>query len=179
MENIPKIHPIEEQALRSLCETVNIWATSKGWNEDPLSGIDVPPEVRARIDRALKAEQHMLFVTEIAESMEGLRAKAVEPCPHCPSNLTEYKGFLPYNGQQGAHVWLCYMCGSSHDGAPPYEVPAMDDKCPELTAEEAELADVLIRIFHYCGKRGINLGNAVAVKHAYNISRPHKHGKHC
>ncbi len=57
------------------------------------------------------------------------------------------------------------------------EQPAMDDKCPELTGEAAELADVLIRIFHYCGKRGINLGEAVRIKHAFNCSRPYKHGK--
>lgn len=56
------------------------------------------------------------------------------------------------------------------------EQPAMDDHVPELTGEAAELADVLIRIFHYCGYYRINLGDAVARKHAYNINRPHKHG---
>ena len=57
--------------------------------------------------------------------------------------------------------------------------PAMDDKVPQLTGEEAELADVLIRIFHYCGKRGIDLGEAVRLKHLYNITRPYRHGKNC
>lgn len=55
--------------------------------------------------------------------------------------------------------------------------PAMDDKVPSLTGEAAELADVLIRIFHYCGKRGIDLGEAVRLKHEFNITRPYKHGK--
>lgn len=59
------------------------------------------------------------------------------------------------------------------------EQPAMDDHVPELTGEAAELADVLIRIFHYCGKRGINLGEAVMLKHQYNITRPYRHGKIC
>jgi NTP pyrophosphatase (non-canonical NTP hydrolase) len=44
-------------------------------------------------------------------------------------------------------------------------------------SEEAELADLLIRAFHYAGKRGIDLGRAVQLKHAYNINRPYKHGK--
>lgn len=57
------------------------------------------------------------------------------------------------------------------------EQPAMDDKVPELTGEAAELADVLIRIFHYCGKRGIDLGEAVRLKHQFNITRPYRHGK--
>ena len=55
--------------------------------------------------------------------------------------------------------------------------PAMDDHVPILTGEAAELADVLIRIFHYCGKRNINLGEAVRLKHEYNTKRPHRHGK--
>lgn len=57
------------------------------------------------------------------------------------------------------------------------EQPAMDDHVPELTGEAAELADVLIRIFHYCGKYGIDLGRAVALKHEFNITRPYRHGK--
>jgi NTP pyrophosphatase (non-canonical NTP hydrolase) len=57
------------------------------------------------------------------------------------------------------------------------EQPAMDDHVPELTGVAAELADVLIRIFHFCGKRGIDLGEAVRLKHKYNLNRPYKHGK--
>lgn len=59
------------------------------------------------------------------------------------------------------------------------EQPAMDDKVPSISGESAELADVLIRIFHYCGKRGINLGRAVQLKHTYNTTRPYRHGKNC
>ncbi len=40
----------------------------------------------------------------------------------------------------------------------------------------AELADVVIRIMHFCGKHGINLGKAILQKMAYNESRPFKHG---
>lgn len=55
--------------------------------------------------------------------------------------------------------------------------PAMDDKVPELTGEEAELADTVIRILDYCGAFGIDLGRAIMLKHEYNITRPPKHGK--
>ncbi len=41
----------------------------------------------------------------------------------------------------------------------------------------SELADVVIRVMHFCGKHGINLGKAVLEKMAYNESRPFKHGK--
>lgn len=59
------------------------------------------------------------------------------------------------------------------------EQPAMDDHVPTITGEAAELADVLIRIFHYCGKYGINLGEALQLKHDYNTRRPFRHGKNC
>ena len=40
----------------------------------------------------------------------------------------------------------------------------------------SELADVVIRVMHFCGKHGINLGAAVLEKMQYNESRPFKHG---
>lgn len=39
-----------------------------------------------------------------------------------------------------------------------------------------ELADELIRIFHFCGEHQIDLDTAVNVKMEYNRSRPYKHG---
>jgi NTP pyrophosphatase (non-canonical NTP hydrolase) len=41
----------------------------------------------------------------------------------------------------------------------------------------AELADVFLRLTNLCGGLGINLEEAVARKHAFNATRPHKHGK--
>jgi NTP pyrophosphatase (non-canonical NTP hydrolase) len=57
------------------------------------------------------------------------------------------------------------------------EHPAMDDKVPELTGEAAEMADTIIRILDYCGAYGIDIGNAIRLKHAFNQSRPYRHGK--
>jgi len=39
-----------------------------------------------------------------------------------------------------------------------------------------ELADVLIRIFDMCGKRGYDLEKAVLDKMAFNKTRPYRHG---
>ena len=39
-----------------------------------------------------------------------------------------------------------------------------------------ELADAVIRIFDLCGHLGIDLGEAVELKSAYNEMRPHRHG---
>lgn len=45
--------------------------------------------------------------------------------------------------------------------------------------EAEELADTLIRIFHYAGKYGIDLGAAFTAKMLANYQRPFKHGKEC
>ena len=50
-------------------------------------------------------------------------------------------------------------------------------KCPELTCEEEEVADVFLRLADYCGARDIDLERAVQLKHTHNASREYMHGK--
>lgn len=40
----------------------------------------------------------------------------------------------------------------------------------------SELADVVIRIIDMCAYYGIDLESAIEAKHAYNKTRPYKHG---
>lgn len=49
-----------------------------------------------------------------------------------------------------------------------------DDKKPK--GELMELADVVIRILDYCEHKGLNLGEAILLKHKYNQSRSSRHG---
>lgn len=58
-----------------------------------------------------------------------------------------------------------------------------DDKLPHRRMAEVELADVLIRLFDYCGAYGYDLDGAFEEKMAYNKNRAdHSHearlGKH-
>lgn len=39
-----------------------------------------------------------------------------------------------------------------------------------------ELADCVIRILDYCGKEGIDIEAVLEAKHAYNKTRPYRHG---
>ena len=52
-----------------------------------------------------------------------------------------------------------------------------DDKIPEFSGAEAELADCIIRIFDFAHKHNLRLPQAIVAKHNYNMGRPHLHGK--
>ncbi len=39
-----------------------------------------------------------------------------------------------------------------------------------------ELADVIIRIFDICGYYGIDIAEAIKIKHSFNKNRPYRHG---
>jgi len=51
-----------------------------------------------------------------------------------------------------------------------------DDKIPEFTRAEAELADVVIRVMDMAEANGWRLAEAIVAKHEFNKTRPHKHG---
>jgi NTP pyrophosphatase (non-canonical NTP hydrolase) len=51
-----------------------------------------------------------------------------------------------------------------------------DDKIPEYSGVEAELADVMIRIFDFAGGRNYNVIGAMLAKMEMNKTRSHKHG---
>lgn len=48
---------------------------------------------------------------------------------------------------------------------------------PKPCGVPSEMADVMIRVLHYCGKKKIDIAKAVREKMVYNESRPYKHGK--
>lgn len=67
-------------------------------------------------------------------------------------------------------------------------VPDAQDECPNNPQEcgaykigkpegiDIELADCILRILDYCGHAGIDIDEAIALKHEYNKTRPYKHG---
>lgn len=51
-----------------------------------------------------------------------------------------------------------------------------DAHCPEFSALEVELADVVLRVLDFAGMRNLNVAGAIIAKHKYNQQRPRKHG---
>lgn len=52
-----------------------------------------------------------------------------------------------------------------------------DDKIPEFSGAEAELADAVIRILDMAAGKGYRIGAAIEAKMDHNATRPFKHGK--
>jgi len=65
---------------------------------------------------------------------------------------------------------LAESCEALRHGNPP------DDKIPEFSGAEAELADACIRIFDMAAARGYRLGEAIIAKHKFNATREKMHG---
>lgn len=70
---------------------------------------------------------------------------------------------------------MTYWCTSySLKNGEPYCQEDMLDNKPEGKA--VELADVIIRILDYCGRKEIDIDEAIKMKIEYNKTRPYKHG---
>lgn len=69
------------------------------------------------------------------------------------------------------HSELSEALEADRHGNPP------DDKVPEFTGVEAELADVVIRIMDFAGRKKLRVAEAIIAKAAMNKTRPHRHGK--
>ena len=55
--------------------------------------------------------------------------------------------------------------------------PGPDKHCPEFNALDVEFADLLIRLFDFCGGRHIDIAGSLLAKAEFNCTRPYKHQK--
>ena len=90
----------------------------------------------------------MLCVSELAEALE------------------EYRAGRPniYYNVEGEEI--LYATGEACE--------KYERRKPEGVA--VELADCMIRILDYCGHAGIDIEEAIRIKHEYNKTRPYRHG---
>jgi NTP pyrophosphatase (non-canonical NTP hydrolase) len=106
-------------------------------------------------DLSFVPEKLALIHSEVSECLESYRKK--EPLIHYPGG--------------GMHV--SGECRGTLTGQPRCNVCLAPSK-PEGMA--SELADIVIRVADLSGRLGIDLGRAVEEKHAFNLTRSHKHG---
>lgn len=99
------------------------------------------------------------------------------------------KGFHPR--EQSKHVFIEQTSNNMHDEISEFHEAwrngSFDDNCDKskmmisvgldpLTCGEEELADIVIRALDTARRLKIDIVRAILTKHAYNQTRPHKHG---
>lgn len=108
-------------------------------------------------------EVFMLCVSELAEALEEYRRG--RPTLYYPCN---------------AGGVCCEEDGSAHCGSRPYNPAQPDAPCSAQSKKPkgvaVELADCLLRILDYCGYAGIDIEEALRLKHEYNKTRSYRHG---
>lgn len=137
--------------LNDFVDDVHENSINKGWWND---------DAGRRIERNI-GELLMLCVGELSEAMEEVRngtplayykCKNPDKCDVCVYGMGE----------------SCDVCGPD------------DEKCEYLDEKPeglvVELIDCMIRIFDICGHYNVDVERILSEKHAYNLTRPYKHG---
>lgn len=103
--------------------------------------------------------------------------KAMQKAVH--KNAIEH-GWWEEEREFGTLIALCHSelseaLEESRNGYPINKIYTTGDD-RKLEGVPAELADVVIRIMDICERYGIDLQTVIQAKHAYNQTRPYKHG---
>jgi hypothetical protein len=137
-------------------------AAEKGWHE-------LWPDGKTKQHAVNVPEKLVLIHSEISEALEAFREFGVRlRCSNCSgvgkTQDAEFKtsDCLACAGKGFLESYL--MTGSN----------PLNPLKPEGFV--VELADAVIRIADLCGALGLDLAAAIELKHAFNVSRPFRHG---
>lgn len=114
-----------------------------------------------------------LNTTEAAVVSRSLNALAAEL-----HNTAKSKGWWDKPRDMGE--LLTNLHGEVSELWEAYRRGTLNNRCDkpgcDLTQAEEEIADILIRTLDLAASLGIDVGKAVLTKHAFNLTRPYRHG---
>lgn len=113
---------------------------------------------------------------------ESFRISALDEIADTVHTNAVAHGFHPLDESEDEFIWK--QCNNIHDEVSElhqaWRCGALRMQCDKpipLNCAEEELADIIIRALDVSRRLKLDIVRAIAVKHAYNITRPHKHGK--
>ena len=125
------------------------------------------PQCKPKQQMKIEASFSEPTLNEIADMVHK---NAIEKGFHDPAE--SHRSFLANqcNNIHGeiTELWDAWRAGKEYDAC---------DKPIHLNCTEEELADLIIRALDVSRRLKIDILNAILVKHGYNLTRPHKHGK--
>lgn len=120
--------------------------------QEPVLGLN------ALRDRALRiAEEHGFTEATVGEDIALMHSELSEA-------LEDYR-----NGKQPDALWYTDSDGIAYNQKDP-------TRRLKPCGIPSEMADVIIRVLHFCGRRKIDIEQAVLEKMEYNHTRPFKNG---
>jgi NTP pyrophosphatase (non-canonical NTP hydrolase) len=96
----------------------------------------------------------------------------------CWQNAEDH-GFHDEGVNNDPPSWVANLHGEVSELWEAYRRDKLNEQCDKpvkLTCAEEELADIMIRTMDVAVQMGIDIEQAVKVKHEYNVGRPYRHG---
>lgn len=144
-------------AIGLLSEVCFVNSRAHGWYEPYMKHLDPESDSKTLLQRNF-GEVMALITSEVSEAFEAYRDG---------DDQTKIKYGYKEDDGNGNQTVVFTNEPEMHWG---------DGTLGKPEGIAAELADVLIRVFDYCGAYGVPLGEATIRKHLYNHSRPYRHG---
>ena len=118
---------------------------------------------------------------ETLESTETDRYKSLNVLRDIVHGVAKEKGWHSFEETEMAYVsrFVANVHGETSELWESARKGTLKQNCDKLcaiTAEDEELADILIRVLDYCGRRNIDIAGAVEAKSRFNATRPYRHG---
>ena len=85
-------------------------------------------------------------------------------------------GFCHVDSPRDPLVCLALVTSEVGEAVDAFRKPDVSEHVPEISNYAEELADIIIRTLQMAVEHGVDMDDAVARKHSFNVGRPYMHG---